>query len=101
MCVLIGVIGSFLCIVVCNIVKNTFIGKLFAIIGQHTIPVLGLHVFLYKIVEKMFCVPDQTGHLWSWGVMYLINMVIITVCVLGDILVKKSLGRRCGLENEG
>ena len=89
MYILIGIIGSFLCIVVCNVVKNIFIGKLFAVIGCHTIPILGLHEIFYRIVSDVVPIPKQSDYLKYWAIVYLINTVIITVCVVGDIFAQK------------
>ena len=95
MCFLIGVIGSFLCIVVCNVIKNFFIGKLFAVVGRHTIPILGLHVFLYDIVSNVFPMYDGINNLQYKAMICLVNVLIIIVCILIDIFLVNNFGKIC------
>ena len=97
MCILIGVIGSFLCIVVCNAIKNIFIGKLFAMVGRHTIPILGLHVFLYDIVSNVFLVQDGINNLQYKVMVCLVNVLIIITCILIDVLIINNFSKVCSL----
>ena len=97
MCILIGVIGSFLCIVVCNAIKNIFIGKLFAMVGRHTIPILGLHVFMYDIVSNVFLVQDGINNLQYKVMVCLVNVLIIITCILIDVLIINNFSKVCSL----
>ena len=89
MYICIGIIGSFLCIVFCKIIKSSLIGKLFSIVGKHTIPVMGLHVLFYQLI--LSSVNLSQGNVGYWYI--LINIIIIIVCIIIDILIKKFISK--------
>lgn len=80
----IGVVGTYLCLVFCRFLCLCPIGRVLAVIGRHTLPIMGLHAMLWAKVQALFpaVLASQAGAV-------AVAVGIICVCVLLDVLIDR------------
>lgn len=85
----IGIIGSIIFIRFCKYIEETFVGKIFSIIGKHTISILCLHYILWLYINAIISIPDTHRGIVGWTMYYCVIGIIIVICILFDFLVHK------------
>ena len=89
--ILMGVTGAFLCITLSRSLTKNVLGKLFSLIGKHTLPIMGFHVMLYHVI--CLFIKNQYHGIGYWLYVSFANFSIIFICIGLDLFVKRYISR--------
>lgn len=96
LCMVIGCLGTYLCVEVSKVIQNTLVGKVLEVVGNHTMLLLGFHLFLFAICEKYIekYIPSLKGtYLRGYIEVILICVVIVGIDIAISV-VKNKIGDR-------
>lgn len=84
---IIGIIGSILCIWISQVIsKMFFVGSLFEVIGKESLPIMAMHLIIYRIFDRIVQpkMPNGQGSIYYWGVSFL-RISITCMIILGAV----------------
>lgn len=78
LCIIIGCMGTYICVEISKIMKDMWIGKLLELVGRHTLLLLGFHLFLFELYDRYIGKYILIGE----GTYLRACMEVLTICTV-------------------
>lgn len=102
LCLLIGMIGSILCVQGSRLVsKLPVVGTVFALIGKESLAVMAMHLIIFRIYDEVlwFKQPQSSGNWYYWCFAFCRIAVACTIIIGGRLLCKSAYAWKKGKES--